>query len=319
MPCQESITPFTIFLCGELRRAEFLEIVDSLTRQVHFGVFAVNVDNSGNKAAPSIALSTPFADGKGSASPDKPVEIQKFIQLSELLARIDANRNSPENQFDLLILFQSFPGQFSCQDILRLRYFSPIAPQVLIAGPLCEGEGRTGTPLPGMIRFYWHQWKDWGQEELRKFLSQKTGRFSLPATAGDDDYFHDRFSPLPKRAGFSPAPRSSLFQNLSENNVILAGGDTGLARLLQEIFRKKEIDVPILTWKQLLDREKPVSQIFLDAPNLSLPEFRQQIETLKQRFPDAVLDIFAFEPQIDEIQALNQTGFVRVHSQPFLY
>ena len=56
-----------------------------------------------------------------------------------------------------IVLLQAYPDQFSAAAIDRLRSLAPLARLIAIQGSWCEGEPRSGHPLPGVIRMYWHQ------------------------------------------------------------------------------------------------------------------------------------------------------------------
>ena len=57
----------------------------------------------------------------------------------------------------VIVLAQAYPDQFSAAAIDRLRSLAPLARLIAILGSWCEGEPRSGHPLPGVIRMYWHQ------------------------------------------------------------------------------------------------------------------------------------------------------------------
>jgi CheY-like chemotaxis protein len=59
---------------------------------------------------------------------------------------------------DAIVLAQAFPGQFSHQAVDRLRRLAPLTRVLGLMGSWCEGEMRTGSPWPGAVRTYWHQW-----------------------------------------------------------------------------------------------------------------------------------------------------------------
>ncbi len=58
----------------------------------------------------------------------------------------------------LMIIAQSRRGQFPNVDVEELIERNPGTPVVGLCGTWCEGELRSGRPLDGMVRVYWHQW-----------------------------------------------------------------------------------------------------------------------------------------------------------------
>ncbi len=60
---------------------------------------------------------------------------------------------------DVILLLQNRPGQWSAEMVERLHARWPLARLVALLGSWCEGEPRTGRPLPGVARVLWHQWE----------------------------------------------------------------------------------------------------------------------------------------------------------------
>ncbi len=62
----------------------------------------------------------------------------------------DATR--PRLGFDLIVLLQAYPYAFSAQDVAHWRTAAPDSRIWAVLGSWCEGETRTGTPLPDCER-----------------------------------------------------------------------------------------------------------------------------------------------------------------------
>lgn len=88
---------------------------------------------------------------------------------------------------DLIVLAQSRPGEFSAAAVDRLRLAAPLARLVALLGSWCEGETRTGRPLPGVIRVYWHQWLPRFRQDLERIRRDWCPTWGLPATAGEEE------------------------------------------------------------------------------------------------------------------------------------
>jgi len=83
----------------------------------------------------------------------------------------------------LVILAQCWPGEFPSRQIDALRRAAPLARIINLLGPWMEGETRSGKPIAGALRVYWHQWTDLaGQLETPNRWSV----WSLPQTASED-------------------------------------------------------------------------------------------------------------------------------------
>lgn len=74
-----------------------------------------------------------------------------FVDSIDCLSRSNRLVESPPR---LIVVAESFRGQFSDPSIERLRHEFPLAQFVNLVGSWCEGETRSGTPLPNMNRIY---------------------------------------------------------------------------------------------------------------------------------------------------------------------
>jgi CheY-like chemotaxis protein len=88
---------------------------------------------------------------------------------------------------DVVVVAQSYPDEFSESKIEPIRSAAPLARMVALLGPWCEGETRTGRPLPGAIRVFWHQWASHCDRELGRLLAGGASIWSLPPTAGEEE------------------------------------------------------------------------------------------------------------------------------------
>ena len=87
----------------------------------------------------------------------------------------------------LLLFAQRFPGEFPLDEVESLRRRLPLARCLALVGSWCEGEPRSGQPLPGVTRLYWHQWTEQTLRDLRKLLLGQPGPWSMPSTASEED------------------------------------------------------------------------------------------------------------------------------------
>jgi CheY-like chemotaxis protein len=87
----------------------------------------------------------------------------------------------------LLLFAERFPGEFAAAEVAALRAGAPLARCLALLGSWCEGETRSGKPLPGLTRLYWHQWSPQAVEEIEKLVAGRPGEWSLPITATDEE------------------------------------------------------------------------------------------------------------------------------------
>lgn len=64
----------------------------------------------------------------------------------------------PADQYSAVLIAQSRRGSVSQTFINHVRNLFPQAPIVVLLGSWCEGETRSGNPLQGVVRMYWHEW-----------------------------------------------------------------------------------------------------------------------------------------------------------------
>jgi CheY-like chemotaxis protein len=88
---------------------------------------------------------------------------------------------------DLVVVAQSYPGEFSHEAVERLRRLAPLTRILGLLGSWCEGEARSGRPWPGVIRSYWHQWPARWQQELARLRLGRCPAWGLPITASEED------------------------------------------------------------------------------------------------------------------------------------
>jgi len=58
-----------------------------------------------------------------------------------------------------IVLLQSRPGVPSQNHIETLHRHAPLARLILLVGPWCDGELRSGRPSHGVTRIHWHRWR----------------------------------------------------------------------------------------------------------------------------------------------------------------
>ena len=104
---------------------------------------------------------------------------------------------------DLIVVAQSYPGQYSRQAIERLQRLAPLARVLGLMGSWCEGEMRSGEPWPAAVRVYWHQWPARFDQEIGSMLRGECSAWGLPVTATEEER-------LLLRAGESTARRGGL-------------------------------------------------------------------------------------------------------------
>src|SRR5262245_11627045 len=86
----------------------------------------------------------------------------------------------------IIIISQRWPGEIAAFDVDSLRRAAPLARFVSLLGPWLEGEARTGRPLAGSLRAYWHRWDEFSTALERPSPNSRSA-WSLPSTSSDDE------------------------------------------------------------------------------------------------------------------------------------
>src|SRR5690349_7541486 len=89
-------------------------------------------------------------------------DFREAIALLRAQSRVVASADAlPE----LIVVAQSRPDSITSAQVEPFRRWAPLAGVVTLLGSWCEGETRTGRPLPGVERIYWYQFPAWWQRQ----------------------------------------------------------------------------------------------------------------------------------------------------------
>jgi hypothetical protein len=81
---------------------------------------------------------------------------------------------------ELIIYATSRPGAIRALDVVSLRRRFPLARLVALLGNWCEGETRTGRPVPGMQRVFWYDFANWWRRQLALREAGRCPDWALP-------------------------------------------------------------------------------------------------------------------------------------------
>ena len=124
--------------------------------------------------------------------------VYRFADVAAATAALDGAEVVP----DVIVVAQAFPGQFSHQAMEAVRRRAPLARLVGLMGSWCEGEMRSGSPWPGVVRTYWHQWTARSGRELRRLAEGECCSWALPSTATEEErLLAGTTEPWPPREG----------------------------------------------------------------------------------------------------------------------
>lgn len=212
---------------------------------------------------------------------------------------------------DVIVLAQSYPGEFTDKQIDDLRRDSPLARLVAVLGTWCEGEMRSGTPWSGAVRVYWHQWKPHCHSEMQRLLAGRESVWSLPPTAGDEERCLTIAARTHER-GTSPR-----FQQAAGHGLVdIVTDQYDVFDLLAAACRDRDYEP---RWLQTLDEpqaDAPAVVVFDAAGDANVELIRFRRLRLQK---DAVVIVLADFPRIADCNRFLRAGATAVLSRPFFW
>lgn len=107
---------------------------------------------------------------------DPASEWSTAVTLADVVARLADQTTAPE----LILLAQARPGVDDAGLLEELRRAAPLTRVIVVAGAWCEGELRTGRPLPGVVRLYWYEFAPWWRAALAEISRGGAPAWSTP-------------------------------------------------------------------------------------------------------------------------------------------
>jgi hypothetical protein len=128
---------------------------------------------------------------------DEVADVTRVAGIEAAIAARSVDQVSPH----AIVLAQSYPGQFPAGEIERLRASAPLARLIALLGSWCEGEPRSGRPLPGIVRVYWYEAASRFRREFPSWFN-RCSAWSLPITTTDEErMLASSVEPLPHGEG----------------------------------------------------------------------------------------------------------------------
>jgi len=233
------------------------------------------------------------------------------VETRESIADVENDQNYPKflRDVDFFVLCRSFPNEFRAYDVEALRRAAPLAPIMLVAGTLCEGENRTGESFPGVRRFYFSSWRDVGRVEFARFFEPggAKGIFAASPTANNVDLLVETRA----RVDSSTPCRT---------RVLILSDDSAIRTLLKDAFEEKGAETQVERLNRYLQNESispTPERVVIDVSEGAASSIQEKLKRLQTRFPNARFDVLIFAPRFDEIKSLEACEKVCVVAKPF--
>lgn len=208
-------------------------------------------------------------------------------KLPDAICWLDGERRAVRR----ILFWQTWPGQWTEDDVGELRKAAPLAEIVVLFGPWCEGETRTGRPLSGVRRL---AYREGSIDRLFRELNATEPKALAPSTATDED-----------RALLD----SPVFPALHGLPVLIAARDAAIVKLM--------VDAVAAAGGQpcAIDLRGPLDSVVRPAPDVLVWDLcetitpaaqRQELVLLADRFnrpPVLCLHSFLRPQEAAELQA----------------
>jgi CheY-like chemotaxis protein len=203
----------------------------------------------------------------------------------------------------LIVIAESWPGQFSNRELNELRRAAPLARIVGLLGPWLEGEARTGKPWPTMVRVYWHQASARLGRELEAIEDGNSSLWSFPVTASEDE-----------KLLFSGD--AVQFDSPPTTIIAICSRHRETAEALSDICASRGWAT---VWLRNLPADTPlrVSAVLFDVGRGDSAELKT-IAKLKAITENAPIVALVGFPRCDDIDRLCSAGASAIVSKPFL-
>ena len=224
------------------------------------------------------------------------------IDVPITLVPIEKIDSVSDQQFDLIVVAQSRRDQFSSIDVEKIQTIFANTPTVSLLGSWCEGESRSGTPYPGLIRVYWHQWEGRYQKFVDQLAQEELTEWHAPMTSSVAD----------RIASSSVGPETSLVQCV---------GISAWSNTQHEMYADA---VKCFGWKSRWvergawggSRASLLSAVVIDADSWS-GALSNRVNWLRTEFPRVPMVLTLNYPRENELDEISQSGISAVVSKPF--
>lgn len=226
--------------------------------------------------------------------------VERLAALSTLRCSSDldeARAAAQETWFDLLLLFQSRPGEFDAGRLDVLRRRLPLARVLVVASSWCEGETRSGRPIPGAIRLYWHQAESYFRDQFRLVAQGRCPAWGLPLPG-----------PCWPTSGSSPGPSTS------ERKIVISTTSMEAGRLLADLCALAGYACESIGWGEAPPDQAAAAMVIDIAGDVDgALEYVKLLRTQRPGLPLVAVTNF---PRWDHVEILKRASVRAVIAKP---
>lgn len=203
----------------------------------------------------------------------------------------------------LVVIAQSRRGQFANIAVEEIVDRYPGIPVICLCGSWCEGELRSGQPVCGVLRVYWHQW----QGRLESFLEQLQ-RVGVTA-------WH-----LPRICSEADRIISEIRPNASINHEVSLGISSptlGEYQMLQDACRQFSANAVWIAGGALPEKNVPRLDALLAVANSWDDQLVSRIVALRKTFATVPIAAIVNFPRQRDVAGARRVGVAELISKPF--
>ena len=204
----------------------------------------------------------------------------------------------------LMVIAQSRRGQFSDVDVEEIIERNPGTPVVGLCGAWCEGELRSGRPLDGMVRVYWHQWLGRVESFLERMQCAGITAWHLPRICSAADRV---IADIPARNAFEDGFTAGI-SSIRRSEYLM----------LEDACRQFAIDSVWVENFSPADDTATRLNALLVISNSWDQDVQRRVQLLKKSFPMVPIAAALNFPRPRDVVAARRIGVNQLLSRPFL-
>ncbi len=205
---------------------------------------------------------------------------------------------------------QARRDQFSNDDFDFLQQRFPQTPIISLLGSWCEGEMRSGTPVAGPIRIYWHQWQGRYDSFAQQINSTLLSTWHLPRTAIPVDRVVNRMAALSEELNASGRERNDIVVGVS---AWTRDGFEMISDALKNFgFCCDWLEHDAMDGK----RSRCPAVLCINADSLS-ENLQANLSEQRSRFPNVPIVVLLNFPRKFEVDSARDLGVSEIVSKPF--
>ena len=206
---------------------------------------------------------------------------------------------------DVVVILQSYPGEFSIPEMERIIQSNPIASLILVTSSWGEGERRTGFPIRDAIRVPWYDFPCWFKRQKTIFDAGRLSQLSLPLSASDAQRAElDSQNDFPARTG-------GIFWILSDSAV----ERETLSRFYASLGAQVWSGGMTATFPEQSPLAQPTRIVVF--PDFLSDDVFKRIAQLKELNPNAAIYVIVYQPRLEDIESLRLHGADEILSPEF--